>query len=72
MDGMRILGRMPIFEENWDVPTPDSAEEVRPYQIIVRVSITAESVQGCPEDAPVIPAILDTGNNHHFAIRQEH
>jgi hypothetical protein len=69
---MKIIDRLPISEEGWKVPTPDGVEEVRPYQIIVRVSITAGDVQECPGDAPVIPAILDTGNNHNFAIRQEH
>ena len=69
---MKIIDRLPIPEEGWKVPIPDGAEEVRPYQIIVRVSITAENVQDCPPETPTIPAILDTGNNHNFAIRQEH
>ena len=45
---MKILDRLLISEEDWQVPIPDGAEEVRPYQIIVRVSITAEDVQDCP------------------------
>jgi hypothetical protein len=67
---MRIIDRLPIAEKGWIVPTPDGAEEVRPYQIIVMVSITDQEVVELPQDALRIPAILDTGNNHNFAIRQ--
>ena len=69
---MKILDRLPISEQGWFVPTPDGAEEVRPYQIIVWVSITNLKVVDLPEDALRIPAILDTGNNHNFAIRERH
>jgi hypothetical protein len=67
---MRILDRLPISEKGWVVPTPDGAEEIKPYQIIVMVSISDQEVLDLPEDALRIPAILDTGNNHNFAIRQ--
>ena len=43
-----------------------------PYQIVVMVSIAANRVIEFPSDAPRFPAVLDTGNNHNFAIRQEH
>jgi hypothetical protein len=69
---LKILDRLPIPEERWSVPTPDRVEDVRPDQIIVRVSITTGDVKQCPADAPVIPAILDTGNNHNFAMRRQH
>ena len=69
---MKIIDRLPISEKGWRVPTPDGEEEVRPYQIIVRLSITAKEVQECSPEVPTIPAILDTGNNHNFAIRHEH
>jgi hypothetical protein len=67
---MKILDRLPIFEQRWMVTTPDGVEEPKPYQIVVWVSITAENVHALPENAPRIPAVLDTGNNHNFAIRQ--
>jgi hypothetical protein len=68
---MRILDRLPISEQGWMVPTPDGELEVKPYQIVVLVSLTAENVVDLPRDAPRIPAIVDTGNNHNFAIRQK-
>ena len=52
------------------VPTPDGEEAVKPYQIIVLVSITAKKLRELPHDAPRIPAVLDTGHNHNFAIRR--
>ena len=67
---MNILDQLPIFDHGWIVPTLDGAEEVRPYQIIVMVSITGRNISVLPVDVSRIPAILDTGNNHNFAIRQ--
>ena len=60
---MRILDRLPILETGWIVATPDGAEEVKPYQIIVTVSIADESLVSLPDDAPRFPAILDTGRD---------
>jgi hypothetical protein len=53
------------------VATPDGTAQVMPYQIVVMVSIAATRVMELPSDAPRFPAVLDTGNNHNFAIRQE-
>ena len=54
------------LRRSWIVSTPDGVKEVKPYQILVFVSITARSISVLPEDAARIPAILDTGNNHNF------
>jgi hypothetical protein len=64
---MKILSRLPFFEERSEVSTPDGILEVKPYQIIVMVSITARSVTELDPGAPRIPAILDTGHNHNLA-----
>ncbi len=69
---MTILERLPIPEAAWAVPTPDGQEVALPYQIVIRLSITPGGVPTCPPDAATIPAILDTGHNHNFAIRREH
>jgi hypothetical protein len=66
---MRI--HQPIPETAGRMVTPDGAVEVLPYQIVVTVSIAARSVIALPTDAPRFPAVLDTGNNHNFAIRHE-
>ena len=69
---MKIIDQRPISEAGWIVPAPDGLEEVKPYQIVVQVSIADQSTIDLPQDAPRFPAILDTGNNHNFAIRQGH
>jgi hypothetical protein len=35
------------------------------------VSIAAKTTIDLSDDAPRFPAVLDTGNNHNFAIRQD-
>ncbi len=66
---MRI--HQPIPETAGWVATPDGTAQVMPYQIVVRVSIAAKKVITFPADAPRFPAVLDTVNNHNFAIRHE-
>ena len=66
---MRI--HQPIPETAGHVMTPAGAVEVLPCQIVVMVSIAATRVLALPTDAPRFPAVLDTGNNHNFAIRHE-
>jgi hypothetical protein len=67
---MVIIERPPILEEGWTAISPDGVVEVKPYQILVFVSVTARNVDILPEGAARIPTILDTGNNHNFSIRQ--
>ena len=68
---MKILDRLPILEAGWFVPTPDGAEEVKPYQIIVtgqhRGSRGSSSFPTMRPDSR--PSSIP-GNNHNFAIRQ--
>ncbi len=69
---MRILDRLPFSEEPTEVWTPDGIAEVKPYQIVVWVSLAARRVIHSPSGLPRFPAVLDTGTNHNFVIRQEH
>jgi hypothetical protein len=66
---MRI--HQPIPETAGRVATPDGTAQVMPYQIVVMVTIAGNRVIELPSDAPRFPAVLDTGNNHNFAVRQE-
>jgi hypothetical protein len=43
---MKILSRLPFFEARSEVSTPDGIAEVKPYQIIVMVSITTRTGLG--------------------------
>ena len=53
---MKIIDQLPISRSGWIVPTPDGAEEVKPYQIIVLVSIAdREASTILPERCTPIP-----------------
>jgi hypothetical protein len=66
---MRI--HQPIPEAAIWVATPDGRAQILPYQIVVTVSIAANKAMQLPSVAPRFPAVLDTGNNHNFAMREE-
>ncbi len=68
---MRILTRLPFSETSSEIGTPDGISQVKPYQIAVLVSIAPWNVAELDPGVPRIPAILDTGHNHNFAIRRE-
>lgn len=66
---MKILDRLPIDEKHVPFGTSSLPLYLKPFQIGIRVSVL-----DAPEwdaRAPIIPALLDTGNNHNFSI-QEH
>src|SRR5271166_6791818 len=65
-----ILRRLPFREVADEVSCELERLPVKPYQIIVWVSVTARNVVDLPRHAPRIPAILDTGHNHHFSIHE--
>ena len=44
---------------------------IKPYQIVVWVSVTARAVIELPRDAPRFPAVLDTGHSHNFSIQDK-
>lgn len=69
---MKILSRLPFSEGPSEVWTSDGVAEVKPYQIVVTVSVAARGVMELPAGSPRFPAILDTGTNHNFSIRREH
>jgi hypothetical protein len=46
--------------------------KVRPYQIIVWVSVSGTAFTTWDSRTPRLPAILDIGNNHNFALTEEH
>jgi hypothetical protein len=66
---MRILDRLPVDDKHHRLEIHGESLTIRPFQIIVEVSIS----DALTWDArtPIIPALLDTGNNHNFSI-QEH
>ncbi len=69
---MKILDRLPFFEARSAVWAPDQLATVKPYQIIVTVSLTPRELMDPDPGLPRFPAILDTGHNHNFAISETH
>jgi hypothetical protein len=68
---MAMMIHQSIPETAVRVATPDGTAQIMPYQIVVIVSIAAKTVIELSPDAPRFPAVVDTGNNHNFAIREE-
>ncbi len=67
-----ILRDLPFRVERDEVHVGGQRVTVRPYQIIVWVSLAGWRTSVLPPQAPRFPALLDTGLNHHFSIRAEH
>lgn len=65
---MHILRRLPFAARASRFEVAGETVEVRPYQIVLRVSVSpAETL---PAGAPSFPAVLDTGHNHNFSIQR--
>jgi hypothetical protein len=69
---VRILNRLPYSSEPTTVGVLGDAMRVRPYQIVVWVSLDLRQVVDWDPRAPRFPAILDTGHSHNFSIRVGH
>ena len=65
-----LLRRLPFFETETFADAPTGRAAVRPFQIVAWVSLGLDESLG--SDAPRFPCILDTGNNHNFAIQEDH
>lgn len=67
-----ILRDLPFRERADEVSCGLERVPIKPYQIIVWVSLTARKVLELPPHVPRFPAILDTGHNHNFSIHERH
>jgi hypothetical protein len=65
---MNILRRLPFAEVPSSIEVAGEIIAVRAYQVIVWVSLTED--EAIAEPTPRFPAILDTGHNHNFSIRE--
>src|SRR5262245_35913416 len=54
------------------VPASGESVRVKPYQIIVRVSVSLRTLLEWDAHTPSFPAIRDTGNNHNLSISRRH
>jgi hypothetical protein len=67
-----ILRRWPFAKGHTTIDVRGDFVQVKPYQIVVWVSLTPADQVEWDARAPRLPAILDTGNNSNFSIRAGH
>jgi hypothetical protein len=67
---MKILDRLPVVDQHYQLEVSGEPLKTRPFQIIVQVSIS-DLLTG-DSRVPIIPALLDTGNNHNLSIQENH
>jgi len=61
----------PFFETKQKVRVGENDVEVLPLQPVVWVSVTRAGLSELPPNRPQLLAVLDTGNNHNLAIKEE-
>ena len=67
-----VLRRLPFFETSTTALLGNERLTIKPYQIIVWVSITKAGLPEFPPNARRLPAVLDTGFNDTFLIQEQH
>ncbi len=67
---MKILDRLPFASEPYQLDIHRERLRIKPFQIVVQLSISGP--WKWDPAAPIIPALLDTGNNHNFSIQEDH
>jgi hypothetical protein len=69
---VKILDRWPYSTDATFVSAPAGSARVKPYQIVVAVSVSLQALLEWDPRTPRFPAILDTGNNHNLSISRGH
>jgi hypothetical protein len=66
----KILDELPYLDCPETIVVQGESIRLKPFQIIVWISVHIEGVEALEPNAPRFPAILDTGNNHTFTITE--
>jgi hypothetical protein len=69
---VKILDCFPYSSDARFVSAPGGGVQVKPYQIVVAVSVSLPAMGDWDASMPRFPAILDTGNNHNLSISRGH
>ena len=69
---MKILDRLPYSKKHSTLSVREEIVPVKPYQIIIWVSVAPVSPSEWNSATPAFPAILDIGTNHNFVISRSH
>jgi hypothetical protein len=67
-----MLRKLPFFPTVHAVSVGDVQIVLRPYQLLTWIAVCSKGPTTYNESVALIPAILDTGFNGGFAIRDEH
>jgi len=67
---VKILDRLPYSKKHSTLIVRQELVTVKPYQIIIWVSLSPSNLREWNPATPAFPAILDVGNNHNFLISQ--
>jgi hypothetical protein len=67
---MKILDRLPVLDKYHQSWFQGESVRIRPFQIVVPLSLSVIPIWD--PRTPIIPALLDTGNNHNFSIQENH
>lgn len=67
-----LLKSLPFRERSFSVQVGNARVEIRPFQILVWLTICGKGDVAYDVRAPLIPAIFDAGFNGTFCIRDEH
>jgi hypothetical protein len=67
-----ILRQLPFSDRPSTSVVGGALVAVRPFQIVVWVSLTDQQATELPANTPKFPAILDPGFSHNFAIPSRH
>src|SRR2546429_496097 len=65
-----ILRQLPFATEPTVVAVGNEVVTIRPYQIVMWVSLTAANQNALSPAAVRFPAVLDTGFSHNFSMQE--
>jgi hypothetical protein len=65
-----ILRRLPFYEGPAAVVVGDDIVAIRPFQIVVWISVSFSRQASIAPTVVRFPAVLDTGHSHNFSIQQ--
>jgi hypothetical protein len=66
-----VLRRLPFFETPTAMSVRSERLTIKPYQIIVWVSLAVREQKELQPNTPRFPAVLDIGLSHNFSISEE-
>ena len=68
-----FLVDVPFYDHERAISVPRLGPyKVKAYQLVTWISLTARGTEKLPAKAPRLLALLDTGSNHNFSVREEH